>query len=83
MIKGVKPIKSLEKNNIRGHIELCVLSNYDFSYLTNNMKPLSILGNYCHDGETEIQKGQHIFNKTDIFVFCKNEKTIIVIDLIM
>ena len=71
--KNCKTYKKLRKdNNLRGHIELCVLSKCDFSYLTNNMKPLDLVGNYSIDYKPKYKTFQQI--QTDVFVFCKNEK---------
>lgn len=74
--KSCKTYKKLRKEHVlRGHIELCVLSNYDFSYLTNNMKPLGLLGNYCIDGgKLKYKRSTCQPIQTDVFVFCKNEK---------
>ena len=69
--KNCKTYKKLRKeNNIRGHIELCVLSNYDFSYLMNNMKHLGLLGNYCLDGgKLKYKRSTCQPIQTDVFVF--------------
>ena len=73
--KNCKSYKKLRKeNNLRGHIELCVLSNYDLSYLVGGIKPLDLLGNYCIDDKLKYKTSTYEPIQTDVFVFCKNEK---------